>query len=372
MSVELTGEQTALRSTVRRFFDQEAPLGKVRELADDPRGYDDKYWRQLAEFGFTAMLVPEAQGGGSLTDAPLEDMSLLAEEVGRAVAGGPFVGTNVVADALARSPGDFGDVLQALAAGDATAAWAVAERSVWDPVKLTTELVEVDGRRVLRGRKDWVESAQSVDYFLVTARDGDGVAEVLVPSDTPGVRIDRLKSLDLVRRFASVSFDDVTLPDRAVVCSGEQAWAEVERQLQVAITLLCAETVGAVDRVFDMVLEYAHTRVAFGRTIGSYQALKHRLADHKLWLEASFGLAAGLASAVSHGDPKAAELASIAKAHICDRSVETLQDCVQIFGGIGLTWEHDIHLFLRRAVTNFSLYGTPADHRERLCVLAGL
>jgi alkylation response protein AidB-like acyl-CoA dehydrogenase len=372
MSAELTEDQASLQETVRRYLQEKAPLSRVREQASNARGYEDEYWRQVAELGFTSMLVPEGFGGGSLTSSPLVDLAIVAEEIGRGVAAGPFIGCNVVADALARSTGDFGEVLSGLAAGELTAAWALAEGAHWEPAAFDAEIVEVAGQRVLRGRKDWVESAESVDYFLVTARDGSQIVQVLVPAEAVGVKVEPLQALDLVRRFAAVVFDDVIVPEQSVVSAGESTAADVEHQLQVAVTLACAETAGAVERAFEMLLEYAQTRVTFGRQIGSYQALKHRLADHKLWLEASFGLTEGLAAAVSIGDPASGKLASMAKAHVSERSVETLQDCVQMFGGIGLTWEHDIHLFLRRAAINYSLYGTPADHRERLCALAGL
>ncbi len=372
MSSQLTEDQATLQSTLRRFLQNEAPRTKIRSQFDNPDGLDEQYWGRLAELGVTAMLVPEEFGGGSVTEAPLADLSALAEEFGRAVAAGPFAGSNVVADALARSAGSFADVLGGLAEGGLTAAWAVAEGVNWGSSAFTTEVVTRDGKRLLSGQKDWVESAGSVDHLLVTARDGDGLIHILLDKDAVGLKITPLQSLDFVRRFSTVEFNDVEVPDEIIVSSGEAAAVAAERQLQVAVALLAAETVGAVEEVYNMVLEYVQTRVAFGRPIGSYQALKHRLAEHKLWLEAGFGLAAGLAAAVAAEHPDAAELTSVAKAHVSQLGVDVLQDCVQMFGGIGLTWEHDAHLFLRRASVNYSLYGTPADHRERLCVLAGL
>jgi alkylation response protein AidB-like acyl-CoA dehydrogenase len=133
-----------------------------------------------------------------------------------------------------------------------------------------------------------------------------------------------------------------------------------------------AETVGVMYHAFDMTMDWVNQRVAFGRVIGSYQALKHRLADHKLWLEASAGLVDGLAAALATDDPDTSRIASITKAHVGDTAVTIVQDAVQMHGGIGVTWEHDLHLYLRRATANRALYGSPIQHRERLCALAGI
>ncbi|MGX7678435.1 acyl-CoA dehydrogenase family protein [Jatrophihabitans sp. DSM 45814] len=374
MDLDLTDEQKSLQETLRRFLETEAPLARIREQSDFADGYQQKYWQQLAEFGLTSMLVPAELGGGSLTDAPIEDLSIMAEEIGRAVAAGPFVPCNVVAAALSNAdqPGRFTDVVAGLVGGELTAAWAVAEPLSWDGRNCRTRVTEANGNLMLNGGKILVEGLPTADHFLVVAQAPDGLVQVLVPAGAPGVMAQHQNSLDLVRRFGSVEFTDVAIPADAIVSSASTSAADIERQLQIAIALQCAETVGAVDRVFDMTLEYVQTRVAFGRPIGSYQALKHRLADHKMWLEASFGLAAGLAQSIAAKEAITSELASVAKVHIDQHAVETIQDCVQMFGGIGLTWEHDIHLFLRRVSTNYALYGTPDDHRERLCGLAGL
>jgi alkylation response protein AidB-like acyl-CoA dehydrogenase len=146
----------------------------------------------------------------------------------------------------------------------------------------------------------------------------------------------------------------------------------VQRLLDLAVAIQSAETVGIMEHVFAMTLDWVNNRVAFGRPLGSYQALKHRLADHKLWLEASFGIVEDLVGALAIDDPQSTRLASIAKAHIGDAAINLVQDAIQMHGGIGVTWEHDLHLYLRRVSTNRVLYGSPPAHRERLCVLAGI
>jgi alkylation response protein AidB-like acyl-CoA dehydrogenase len=210
-----------------------------------------------------------------------------------------------------------------------------------------------------------VEAAAGADHLLVAARTGDGVAQFLLPATAPGVTVTPLRSLDFTRRYAEVRFDHAEAGDDAMLGSAD----DMERQLQLAVALQCAETVGVIDRVFTFTVEYAFDRFTFGRALASYQALKHRFADMKTWLEACHATAAGAADAVEAGSPDAARLVSVAAAYIGDRSTAIIQDCVQLHGGIGVTWEHDIHLYLRRATVNRATYGTPHDHRERVAAL---
>jgi alkylation response protein AidB-like acyl-CoA dehydrogenase len=194
----------------------------------------------------------------------------------------------------------------------------------------------------------------------------DGISQVLVPADAPGVTVTPLGGLDLVRRFAEVHFDGVAVPASAVVGTVGGAADAIERQLQIAIVLSCAETVGVVDRIFEMTLEYLDDRYSFGRPLASYQALKHRVADNKMWLEACHAIATGAARAVATRAPGAGDVVSAAKAWIGPHATELIQDCVQLHGGIGVTWEHDLHLYLRRATVDRVTYGTPEEHHERI------
>jgi alkylation response protein AidB-like acyl-CoA dehydrogenase len=175
-----------------------------------------------------------------------------------------------------------------------------------------------------------------------------------------------------VRRFGACSAEEVAVPAELVLGVPGAAAREVERQLQVALVLLCAEMVGATDRVFGFTCEYAFDRYSFGRPLASYQALKHRFADMKLWLEACHATAGGCARAVDAGAGNAGELVSVAKSYIGDHAPSILQDCVQMHGGIGVTWDHDLHLYLRRVVQDRARCGTPSDHRERIAALIGL
>jgi alkylation response protein AidB-like acyl-CoA dehydrogenase len=178
-----------------------------------------------------------------------------------------------------------------------------------------------------------------------------------------------LQSLDLVRRYARVEFEEVWLPRSSVVGTVDHAAADIERQLQLALAIQNAESVGAAQTVFDFTLEWVFNRYSFGRPLASYQELKHRFADMKMWLEASHALADALARDIDRDDATAAETASVAQAYIGEHLPALVQDCVQMHGGIGVTFDHDIHLFLRRVTVNRVAYGTPSDHRRRITEL---
>jgi alkylation response protein AidB-like acyl-CoA dehydrogenase len=375
MELELTADQSLFHETTAKFLDRDLPLTAVRALHDAGGGFDRALWSQGCELGWTAMLVPEGDGGGSVSGDGLLDLVLVAEEMGRMVSPGPLLTVNVVADAVARRGTDDqrGAVFPGLLDGTSTAAWAFAEEGPgWDGAAVRLAATPRGDDWVLAGTKTLVQEGDSADTFLVTARTGESLTQLLVPSDAAGVSVAAQESLDLVRRYATVTFSDVVVPSSAVLGDVGDAAPDVERQLEVALVLQNAETVGAVNRVFDFTLEYAQDRMAFGRPIGSYQALKHRFADMKTWLEACNATATASSRAVQADADDAAELVSVAKSYIGDKAPAMIQDCVQLHGGIGVTWEHDLHLYLRRVAQNAALYGTARDHRERLAVLLGV
>jgi alkylation response protein AidB-like acyl-CoA dehydrogenase len=359
VELELSEDQELFLDTTRKLLAAEASISAVRALESDPAGFTPGYWRRGAEVGWTSMLVPEADGGGSLSEHGLLDLVLVAEEMGRLTAPGPLVPVNVVAAALgaAGTPEQKADVLPGLLSGESVAAWTGPA-----PVE-----GRVDGDQiVLDGTVEPVEAGAQASHLLVVARAGGGLTHVLVPADAPGLTITPMGALDLVRRFASATFDGVTLPITAVVGDVGGAADVVERSSQVACVLQCAESCGAIDRVFHMTVEYLGDRYSFGRPLSSYQALKHRVADEKVWLEACHGITTAAARAVATGAPDAGDLTSAAKAWVGLHATELVQDCVQLHGGIGVTWEHDLHLYLRRTTTNRATYGTPEEHAERI------
>ncbi len=366
MRFDLTPDQEFFRETTTKFLAAYAPADVVRGLRHDPVGFDRDYWRRGAELGWTSLLVAEEHGGGSISGAGVVDLTVIAHEFGHAAAPGPFVPTNVVASALSDSNTHL-DVVAELVAGTAIATWCVTEPPPHDRLGEVALEIRADGDDlVLAGVKRPVESAGVADQLLVTGRSVDGLTQVLVPRDTPGVSIEPMGTVELTRRFDVVRFDDVRVPSSALVGALGEARDQVERQLQVALVMLNAESVGAMQRAFDMTVEWAFDRYSFGRPLASYQALKHRFADMKSWLEAGHAISDAAAAAVQTRASEAPELVSVAKAFIGQYGGDLVQDCVQLHGGIGVTFEHDLHLFVRRITVDRGLLGTPADHRQRI------
>ncbi len=364
MDFGLTDDQQLFHETTRKFLEDTSPLAVVRQVADDqPDGFDREWWRRGAELGWLSMLVAEELGGGSVSGHGLADLALVAEEFGRMVAPGPLIPSNVVAGALSRSgSAAHHKLMEGLVSGETIATWCPPDATLANGV---TAAVAGDGF-VLHGTSGPVEAAGQADLLLVTARTDGGLSQFVVPAGSPGLAVEAAVSIDLVRRFATLGFDGVEVgPDSLVGTAGDAA-TDVERQLQDAVVLQCAEMAGAVDRVFEFTVEYAEDRYSFGRPLVSYQALKHRFADMKMWIEASHATATAAARAVDSGSPHADELVSVAKSYIGDHGPFILHECVQLHGGIGVTWDHDLHLYLRRVVQDRSIFGTPRDHRERI------
>jgi alkylation response protein AidB-like acyl-CoA dehydrogenase len=369
MELELTPDEEFFAATTRRFLDERATTAEIRGMRDDPVGFIADDWKQGAELGWTSLLVSEADGGGTISGRALGDLTLVADEFGRHAAPGPLVPSSIVAGALSRWGTDDQkeSVLAGLLSGDLIAAWChgapVAQHRLGD---VALELVPSgDGFR-LSGETGPIEAGAQADWLLVTARSGDGLTQLLVSGDAPGVTRRSMKGLDLTRRFATIAFDDAEIAATSVV--GEVGGADdaVDWQFRVAIAVQLAEMVGAMQRALDMTIEWSFDRYSFGRPLASYQELKHRFADMKLWLESSHAIADTAAHAVEDDAPDAWELLSAGKAYIGHYGLELMHDCVQIHGGIGVTFEHDLHLFLRRVTVDAVQYGTVTEHRERL------
>jgi alkylation response protein AidB-like acyl-CoA dehydrogenase len=373
MRFDLSDDTEFFRATSSRFIADEMPIAFTRALASDPDGFDRDTWRRAAELGWTSLLAPASLGGGGLSENAVVDLAVVVEEMGRRIAPGPLLPVNVVVDALARGgqPAVVEDVVPGLMAGDTIAAWALAEsRDVWGVDGLGETVLREDGDDlVVSGRKRFVEAAASADVLLVSAVSSAGPTQVLVDARTEGVTVVPGRSVDLVRRFADVVFDGVRIPAWAVVGTMGDAATDIEHQCRLALALQVAETVGMLDHVYSTTVEYLADRWSFGRPLASYQALKHRLADMLLALETSKGCAEAAVDAVGADDPHVCRDVSVAKAYVGRASIDLLGECVQLHGGIAMTWEHDLHLYERRAAVNRAVYGTPEYHEARLCAL---
>ncbi len=361
MQLDISADQKVFLATARKFLDKQVPPTG----SDAP--FERSWWPAAAELGWTALLVPEEDGGGSVSGEGLTDLAMIAETLGRVLAPGPLLPVNVVIAALVETSersADLDKALEALVSGEQIASWAVYEPGAeWDPALPRTTATPDGTGYLLDGVKDRVEAAGQSDLFLVTATTPEGPAQFLVPASTPGVSVRESQGLDLTRQFGELSLD------RVAVGPGTRVDAAIERQLQIALVLQTADTCGVLDRVFEMTVQWAFDRYSFGRPLASYQALKHRFADMRTWLEGCQATSVAATQAVQERSPQAAELVSVAAAYVGDRSLEILQDCIQLHGGIGLTWEHDLHRYLRRATVNRSLYGTPTDHRLRVAAI---
>jgi alkylation response protein AidB-like acyl-CoA dehydrogenase len=372
MLIAPSEDQAIFAETTERFLVEHAPPDTLRRLRDDQDGFERDYWRRGAELGWTSLLVDEAHGGGSISGAGLVDLSLVAYEFGHHAAPGPLLATNVVASALSDAGAGAAptDVLAGLLSGEAIATWC-APRLGERPGEWHTDVdVESDGHGVvLRGAARPVEYAAQTEHFLVTGRDGAGLTQVLVPASAAGVSVVPMQTVDLSRRFGAVTFDGVRVGGDAVVGARGEASPDVERQMRCALTILNAEAVGCMQSAFDMTVEWSFDRYSFGRPLASYQALKHRFADMMTWLEGGHAISDVACAAVQANADNADELTSAAKAFIGHYGAELVHDCVQLHGGIGVTFDHDLHLYLRRLTINRSLAGTPPEHLRRIAGL---
>jgi alkylation response protein AidB-like acyl-CoA dehydrogenase len=369
MELELTSDQEFFAETTRKFLEDKADVTALRGLRHDEMGYDAGYWKKGCELGWTSLLVSEGDGGGSVSGEGVEDLMLVAYEFGRHTSPGPLISTNIVASALSRSGSadQKAEVLAGILTGEVVASWAYAEPRPHDRLGAVAleAVADADGWS-LTGTKVAVESGGTSQYFLVAARTGEALTQFLVAADRPGVAVEPMHSVDLTRRFSRVSFESAAVPPSSVVGSVGGADADLGWQLQVANVMQCAEMVGAMDKAMDITVEWAFNRYSFGRPLASYQALKHRFADMKTWLECSHGLADAAGRAVQDRADNANEMVSAAKAYIGHHGTELCHECVQMHGGIGVTFDHDMHLYVRRVTLDSVLHGTVLDHRLRL------
>ena len=354
-----TEDQELFERATARFLEAHFPIARVRALAAEPSTFEADTWREAAQLGWTTLLVPEAAGGGSISDNGLADLLIVAAGFGRHAAPGPLLGTNAVAAALGRwgSPEQQAGPLAELVAGDAVGAWAHGRSVVATP--------SADGV-VLRGRVGPVEYGADAAYLLVTAEDADGRTQYLVPQAESGIQRAPLRSLDLTRRFVDVAFEDVAVPADARVGPPGGGDDQHAHLLDIVAVLATGEIVGAMDSAFEMTMEWVANRYSFGRPLHSYQEIKHRMADLRTQREAAEAVAARAAFAVGTGAADAREWASAAMAYSGRVGPELVQDCIQLHGGIGVTADHDLHVFLRRAALDANLYGTATDFAQRL------
>jgi len=379
MDLSFDESQRALRDAARAFLAERSSSERVRAAMASEHGFEPEVWRRIGgELGWTALAVPEECGGLGL--GPVE-LTALMEELGAALLCAPFFSTVCLGGAAILEAGDEEQRrahLPAIAAGASIATLALAEPGGrWDPAGIEAELRPAGDGFVLAGVKRYVPDGAAADLLVVAARrpgtGGDaGLSLVVVPGDAAGLERRALPTLDRTRRQAEVRLREVRVPRSAVLGEEGGAGPALERVLDRALVALAAEQVGGAQRCLDMAVAYAKERVQFGRPIGSFQAIKHKCADMLVALESARSAAYYAAAAAAADDPELPVLASLAKVRCSEAFFRCAAEAIQIHGGIGFTWEHDCHLYFKRARSSATLLGDPAYHRERIAGRIGL
>ena len=372
MDFEFTDDQLALRDNARAVLDAACPPALVRAVYDST-GDGTALWRQLVALDWPALGIAEEHGG--LGFGPLE-VGIVVEELGRSVAPSPFLATVTQLVPMMQETGSTA-LLADVAAGTCTGTVAFAEDGVWRLDAVAATARPSGSGWVLHGVKTHVLDGAGTDWLALVARlpgsaGRDGLGVLLVPGGA--VKAMPTTVIDPTLPVATVTFDGVTVgADAVVVEPGDPAAAGmIERAWQQAVTAMALSTTATCRHIFEMTLQYAKDREQFGRPIGSFQAIKHRLADVYLAVERAASLAYFAALTIAEDDPRRAVAASMAKAAAgeCQRLV--VRDGLQLHGGIGFTWEHDLHFLLKRAAAGDLLLGTAASHRAQLAQLLGL
>jgi alkylation response protein AidB-like acyl-CoA dehydrogenase len=376
MDIGFTEEQELLRDAARRFLESECNTQFVRQRMAEPEAVTDAFWQKLAEQGWLGIIYPEAEGGSGLG---LVDLVVLMEEMGRAVMPGPFLSTVLLGGASigeAGTPAQRRQWLPEIAAGAAKAALAWTEPGLrWDAAGITLNARETGGGFALSGTKLFVGDAHLAAILVVAARsrDGssleDGVSLFLVPRDTPGLTITVLPTIDETRKLCEVRLDNVVLPRSAILGEQHAGWPPLSRVIARATVALAAEMCGGAQQVLDMTVAYAKIRIAFGKPIGSYQGVKHQAADMLVALENAKSLTYYAAWAFDQGIDEAPLAVSMAKAAASDMYRKVAGTGIQLHGGIGMTWEHDLQLYFKRAKASEVAFGDASWHRERIAQL---
>jgi alkylation response protein AidB-like acyl-CoA dehydrogenase len=364
-------EQEELRRFVRQFLEAKSPESEVRRLMATEDGYDPDSWRQMAEqMGLQGLIVPEDYGGSGFT---FIELIVVLEEMGRALLCAPYFSSIVLAaNTLLHGGSDEvkKELLPGIASGETVATLAITEESGrWGEDGITMRATQNGDGWTLRGTKLYVLDGHIADVILVAARTGEGVGIFVVDSAAGGLTRTSLPTMDQTRKQARLDFADT--PARAI--GGEDdAWAVLERVLDLAAVALAAEQVGGAQQVLDMAVAYAKERVQFGRPIGSFQAIKHKCADMLLEVESARSAAYYAGWCASELNDELPAMASMAKAYCSEAYFHCAAENIQIHGGIGFTWEHPAHLYFKRAKSSELLFGDPTYHRELLAQRIGL
>jgi len=368
-------EQEQLRDAVRRFLEAKSPIAEVRRLMDGAEGYDPAVWSQMAnELGLQSLAIPEEYGGQGFGYI---ELGIVFEEMGRSLLCAPYFSTVALASNAVLVQGSDADkhaILPGIASGETIATLAFTEpNGRWDAEGITMQAAAAGDGVTLTGTKAFVVDGHLANTIIVVARDeatsgADGIGFFVVDGEAPGLTRTQLATMDQTRKLARLEFANTP----AVRMGDANAFDAFRKVLDLATTMLVNESVGGAQRVLEMSVDYAKERIQFGRPIGSFQAIKHKCADMLLEVESSKSAAYYAAAMAAEDSPELAVSASLAKAYVSDAYFHAAAENIQIHGGIGFTWEHDAHLYFKRAKSNEVLLGDATYHRELVAQGIGL
>jgi alkylation response protein AidB-like acyl-CoA dehydrogenase len=364
-------EQEELRRSVRRFLDDKSPIPEVRRLMETTDGYDPAVWDQMGtQLGLQGIAIPEEYGGSGFTYV---ELIVVLEEMGRSLLCAPYFATIALAANAILTTGDDAakkELLPGIASGETIATLAFTEdNGRWDEGGITASASRAGDGWTLEGHKMFVLDGHVANLLVVAARTPAGLSLFAVEGDAAGLTRTPLATMDQTRKQARVELSGT--PGRLIGADGG-ASAGLSRTLDLAAVALAAEQVGGAQQCLDMSVEYAKQRVQFGRPIGSFQAIKHKCADMLLEVESAKSAAYYAGWAAAEGSDELPVVASLAKSYCSDAYFHAAAENIQIHGGIGFTWEHDAHLYFKRAKSSELMLGDPTYHRELLAQRIGL
>lgn len=356
-------ELVALREAVADLLAKRSPEAEVRRLMADATGYDPNFWAEMAAMGLLGLTIPEEYGGAG---AGAVDLAVVCEQMGAALLCAPYLSAAVLTPYLILALDDTeecADALPRIAAGDLLATAAFAEPGdARPPVKPATTASRRDGQWKLTGEKTYVLDATGAQVFYVLAESHSGPAVFAVPATAQGITVSALDTVDHTRKQGRIALKDT--PGRLIGEAGAGSTA-LAAALDRAAVALIAEQAGGAMRITRMAADYARTRFQFARAIGSFQAVKHMCVDMLLDAQSAVSAARHVAAAIEAGEPGRLTDLALAQAYCSDAYVTTAARAIQVHGGIGFTWEHPAHLYLRRARADAQIFGDPTWHRER-------
>lgn len=365
MDFGFSEEQELLRQSAVDFLSKECPMTYVRQMMEDERGHSEELWKKMADLGWMGLIYPEEFGGSGLN---MVDLVVILEEMGKSAAPGPFFSTVCLGGLAILEAGNAEQkqkYLPGIAAGTTKATLAVLEEDArWDEKGVKLQARKGKNNYSLSGVKLFVPDAHVADLIVCVARTTEGPTLFVVDRQQAGVTVTQLKTMDQTRRLNEVRFDKVRVNADAVLSASGKGWEALSRILDCGKVALCAEMCGGAQKVLDMTVEYAKMREQFGRPIGSFQAIQHKCANMLVQVESAKSATYYAAWAVANDAPEAPLAAAMAKAYCSDAYRLVTAEGIQVHGGIGFTWEHDIHIYFKRAKGSEVTFGDATWNRE--------